>query len=238
MFKFLIEGKTIKELKANIEEFFNEFESLQPGTGGGEEQDFLTQAAAQEPAPIVPAVPATPIATLTSVPSVPVSIPKENGSATPAAAIDSRGFPWDDRIHASSRTTNKDGTWRYKRGVEQPTINTVEQELITKVKGQQAAEMQPAPVAIPTVPGVPAAVPVAPPPIPQETVLPNAHTVETFTKNLIPVLAKLVKEGKLDQAYINSLKAHYGVDEIYKVNATQAAELFQLFVQHQLIQSV
>lgn len=46
--------------------------------------------------------------------------------------VDSRGFPWDERIHASSKAINADGTWRNKRGVDSDLLHTVEAELMQK----------------------------------------------------------------------------------------------------------
>lgn len=43
--------------------------------------------------------------------------------------LDARGFPWDSRIHSDARTKNNDGTWRYRRGVKDDVIQTVEAEL-------------------------------------------------------------------------------------------------------------
>lgn len=43
--------------------------------------------------------------------------------------IDSRGFPHDLRIHASTATTKKDGSWTYKRGAAEELIAQVEVEL-------------------------------------------------------------------------------------------------------------
>lgn len=263
MFKFLIEGKTIKELKENIVEFFNEFESLQPGMEGeGEQEDFLTDAAAAQPIPFTePSVPFAPVmiqkesCTETPVPVTPPTPIVPMQSATPSGSpmvspnpggVDSKGFPWDDRIHASSRSLNKDGTWRYKRGVEDAQIRQVEQELVGKARGIQAQEMvslPPIPVVpplqpvAPVIPEVPQA-PVAPPAIPMPSpvaAIPNAHTAETFRNNLIPVLAKMVKDGKLTQDYINTLKQHFGVDEIHKVTDAQADEMFSMFVHYGML---
>lgn len=41
----------------------------------------------------------------------------DNGPVDPnAPATDSTGLPWDARIHAATKTTNADGTWKKKRG--------------------------------------------------------------------------------------------------------------------------
>src|SRR5690606_18713139 len=43
-------------------------------------------------------------------------------------ATDSTGTPWDERIHSTPSTTNKDGTWRAKRGVTADQIAQVRAE--------------------------------------------------------------------------------------------------------------
>lgn len=62
--------------------------------------------------------------------------------------------------------------------------------------------------------------------------------LEVFKKNLVPTLAQLVQSGKLTQEYINSLKAHFGVDEIWKVNDQQLAEMHKTFIDYGLIAKV
>lgn len=64
----------------------------------------------------------------------------EGPENTDAPETDKRGYPWDKRIHASSKALNKDGTWRYRRNTPQETIDAVEDEI-----------KAPAPVAPPVV---------------------------------------------------------------------------------------
>jgi len=64
--------------------------------------------------------------------------------------FDSKGMPWDERIHAGTKAKNKDGSWKAKRGVDDATFAAVEQEL----RGRVAAP-------VPTMPSAPTA-PVAP----------------------------------------------------------------------------
>lgn len=45
--------------------------------------------------------------------------------------FDKRGMPWDERIHASSKSINADGTWRNKRGIDKETLEAVEKELFS-----------------------------------------------------------------------------------------------------------
>jgi len=249
MFKILIQGRTIEELRANYELFNNELNRRvsisnplipEPAMLDEEEQeDFLTEAAAQP-----------------SSPTIPLGLPAESESMSAVSKndIDSKGMPWDARIHASSRAVTAKGSWRYRRNVEDSTIYKVEQELIAALKGAPvtlpptpaipaapihhvAVSPAQAPVqqVVPSVPVVPPA-PVAPPQMPRpEPALPSAHTVETFKKLLVPTLADLVKKGKLTQEYVNQLTQHFGVDAIHKVNDQQAEEMFHNFIQYGMI---
>jgi len=64
------------------------------------------------------------------VPKMTAEVENDDGPADANAPdVDKRGFPWDERIHASSKAVNKDGTWRYKRNTSQETIDAVEAEL-------------------------------------------------------------------------------------------------------------
>lgn len=47
--------------------------------------------------------------------------------------FDKRGMPWDERIHASSKSINADGTWRNKRGIDKDTLEAVENELVSQI---------------------------------------------------------------------------------------------------------
>lgn len=67
-------------------------------------------------------------------------ISEEGTTAEDAGApdFDSAGMPWDERIHASSRATVADGTWRKKRGVSDELVAEVEAELVvTRPEGQK-----------------------------------------------------------------------------------------------------
>lgn len=61
----------------------------------------------------------------------------------PAATgeVDSKGIPWDARIHSESKATIADGSWRKRRGVDDATYATVLAEL------QGAAPPPPPPAA-------------------------------------------------------------------------------------------
>jgi hypothetical protein len=101
---------------------------------------------------------------------------------------DSENLPWDARIHSETKKKNADGTWRFRRGLDETVKHTVYGELVaTYGKAAQLSAM-PAPAtgaAVPPQPPVPPApVPAEPtaaqafggapppPPIPTATVLP------------------------------------------------------------------
>jgi len=52
-------------------------------------------------------------------------IDKHVASQAPSFGLDSAGFPWDERIHASSRATVADGTWKLKRGADPELVATL-----------------------------------------------------------------------------------------------------------------
>lgn len=257
-FRVTIVGDSARDVRANMREYLGL--DKEPGPENPEEQeDFLTQAAEEGP-PWAPPVKmsradaspidlAPPIAAV-PLPFVPPPVASASTTSTTSvntvAGVDSKGLPWDGRIHASSRALTKDGAWRYKRGVEDSQIRSVEYELIAKIKNDVPVTLPPVqtmstpsfPSTPPNGPQIPP-VPVAPPPMPApEPTLPHAHTADTFKKNLIPVLAKLVRDGKLTHDYVNTLKAHFGVDEIHKVSEAQAEEMFNMFVQYGMIAKV
>lgn len=84
-------------------------------------------AAPQASVPPAPPVPSPP------VPAAPPPAPAPTANAAPvppAGDVDSTGLPWDERIHASTKTMNADGTWRQRRGLNDPgLVKRVEAEL-------------------------------------------------------------------------------------------------------------
>ena len=58
----------------------------------------------------------------------PTSVPATTPTLT-NADTDKNGLPWDERIHASTKAKNADGTWRYRKGIDQATKDRVEAEL-------------------------------------------------------------------------------------------------------------
>jgi len=88
-------------------------------------------------------------------------------------ATDSAGMPWDERIHAPSKGTIKDGTWRAKKGVSDELKAQVTAEL-------SATTAPPMPTAQPTPqPQVTTATPIpTAQPTPQATTAPPMPTAQ------------------------------------------------------------
>lgn len=59
-------------------------------------------------------------------------------AADDAPRVDAEGIPWDERIHASTKTQTAKGLWKKRRGVDALTIANVENEL----KGQTGSVTQ------------------------------------------------------------------------------------------------
>lgn len=98
-------------------------------------------------APVVPATPAEAAEALMALASATRVQPDTSGTeqvggeplpegsaelpAVPVntAELDSNGMPHDNRIHAATKTKNKDGSWRNLRGVDPELVKVVEAEL-------------------------------------------------------------------------------------------------------------
>lgn len=145
--------------------------------------------------------------------------------------LDSEGVMWDSRIHAKTMTKTQKGVWKLKRGIDK--------DLVAKILADQFANKPVTPVAE----VAPAVTPVAEvaPVIPSMNLnTSGGHTVETFSANLPMVLAGLINDPNVpvNQEYIQSLKQHFEVAEIWQLSNEQKAELFNFFVQNGIIQAV
>ena len=118
--------------------------------------------------------------------------------STAPPSVDIHGLPWDARIHASTKSLNKDGSWRGKKGLPDGLTASVTAEL------RAAGWTAPLPPPVPDVPpppmpyvqSAPAAPP--PPPTPQaaamaavvaETVAPPASPNQPFLETMQRVTA-------------------------------------------------
>lgn len=156
-------------------------------------------------------------------------------TASPVGVVeyDSKGMPWDGRIHASSKNKVADGTWRYKRGCDEAVIAQIEAELratmgapavaaggATQVQaaGGTAPAFGPHPFfdgtapAVPPAPVAPAPV-VAPPPAASVAVTVAAAAGLTY-ESLIAALPAKITSGELTATQLQEACEKFGVASI------------------------
>jgi hypothetical protein len=162
-----------------------------------------------EPAVFAAPAPNVPPATSVAAAPLPVAAPVvPAASPTPAGAaeeLDPRGFPWDERIHSSSRGRLAKGNfWKNRKNLPEGVIEQVEAELRAKgygvpQTGASVAPMAPAP-ALPGAPALPTAV--APAPVANSGAV---RVKELMTMGLAagvwkaPELSKMIKAMGLEQ---------------------------------------
>lgn len=193
------------------------------------------------PLPIAPAV--APVSSTTSAPAIvppapmpalPVAAPTATDAApmTPASGVevDSKGLPWDERIHASTKTKVASGEWKAKRGVDAGLVASVEAELravsaspaaavtATDAAAIFAGSPDPAAVfggAVAPAPLPPAAiVPPAAPSVPAAPVAPSASADPTTFEQLMTTISPLVVAGKLPPTATNQAANAHGLANI------------------------
>ncbi len=71
------------------------------------------------------------------------SAPPPPPPAATDGAVDSKGIPWDARIHSESKATVADGSWRKRRGVDDAVFAEVMAELTAGASGNDAAPPPP-----------------------------------------------------------------------------------------------
>lgn len=133
---------------------------------------------------------------------LPLSVPKgsvvttttplvDEPQQTPSDELDSNGIPWDERIHASTKTKNKDGSWKSLRGVDKDLVTQVEAELSTGTQNiEAAASSSPLPITIP----------------PAQPATPVSTPTSQYTfGNLMTLIGQMHAAGKTDNNYINTI---------------------------------
>lgn len=134
-----------------------------------------------------------------------------------AAELDSRGYPWDGRIHASNRSQTIKKEWKLKRGVDKNLVVACEAQNkpgndpsvapaaaatvipAATVPVSQSATSAPPPPAVPPVPSVSGAPSVATPPA-----VPSTASAPIDFRGLMMKIAEQQKAGKLSDAQVNS----------------------------------
>lgn len=171
-----------------------------------------SDATLSAPVPPVPTAPGTVAPTASAA-----------ASSTPASSVelDSKGLPWDERIHAGTKTKIKSGEWKAKKGVEAALVAQVEAELRARVAAAPApaAPVQdPAAVFGGAAPGVPAApAPFVPPAAPLAPAAPAAPSVSadpTTFEQLMPRITAAVTAGLIQPTAIGAACAAHGLASV------------------------
>ena len=79
------------------------------------------------------------------------ALPLMSPAAIAAAELDSQGLPWDERIHAGTKSKTAVGAWTKKKGVDETTSAAVIKQLREKYPAPAVASPQ---VAMPVAPQV------------------------------------------------------------------------------------
>nr|WP_297388182.1 hypothetical protein [uncultured Roseateles sp.] len=159
------------------------------------------------PAPVAPAAAsAAPLPPAVAMPPTAATAP----TAVPGVEMDSKGLPWDARIHASSKTKNQDGSWRAKRGLNDAAlVQRVEAELravaaIPSPAPAASIAVSATPLPPPVAPAASAPVPMAPPAAPGiPPAPPVAASDPTDFPSLMKALAPLFAANRLTQQHVN-----------------------------------
>lgn len=106
-------------------------------------------------APVTPNVnaasPVLPTAAVTTpTPATAPSLPTAAPTPTDAVDLDATGLPWDERIHASTKTKKADGSWTKRKNLGVGVYDSVEAELRAKYPNG-GAQSQPTPATTPPV---------------------------------------------------------------------------------------
>lgn len=188
--------------------------------------------AASIPPAATPAIVAPP-APATTAPITTTLGPASLGAVAASVELDKNGLPWDERIHAGTKTKLKSGEWKAKKSVDPALVASVEAELrarmaatpapVAAVPAVPAAPVAPAvdPAAVfgAAAPGVPPAptIPTAPPvaPLaPAATVAPSVSADPATFEQLMPRITAAVTAGIMPPTAVGAACAAHGVASV------------------------
>lgn len=124
--------------------------------------------------------------------------------------LDSKGMPYDLRIHAATRSTVRDGSWKYKRGVDDTLIAQVEAQNKAMMAGSISTSTQPA---------IPAA-PVSPFPVEQPVMqpVPVAPIQPAVVQPITPVATQVAQTVETVQPQYNNVQIPQGNSNAYTLD--------------------
>jgi hypothetical protein len=157
---------------------------------------FPPAAEAEPPLPFPPAAEAEP---LLPFPTVVASGP-----------VDTRGYPWDGRIHNSGKTKMANGNWKNRRGVDKALVAQVEAELAAAT-GAAPAPAAPAPAApAPAAPAPASPAPAAPAPAAPAPAAPAPAAAKGDYTRTAAKMSNLIGAGVLDIDTAMAMIAEHG----------------------------
>lgn len=122
---------------------------------------------------------------------------------------DNRGFLWDERIHSTGKTMNKDGTWRNKKGVDPILLESVESELAKEASYEGVIETENVPDAInPEVTEVDPPVEASEKDVQSAMIKFTTSITSIKDENGVPMVGKIVTSlmNKIGKSGINEIK--------------------------------
>jgi hypothetical protein len=162
-----------------------------------------------------------------------------------APDVDSRGLPWDERIHAGTKATNADGSWRNKRGVDKALVEAVEAELAASALTAMGGGLVPnAPTDEPAATASGAAdaegaseIPLPPAPvaeaaggiIPDAPAAPTPADAPTF-KDAMAIVTTRQREGTLTQVQVSEAAQALGLSSVVDLAKPANAEHIAAFI--------
>lgn len=136
-------------------------------------------------------------------------------TSEPGITRDSDGIPWDERIHSESRATNRDGTWRKRKNLDDGVYDRVMAEL----KAANTARTIGAAASL-----VPPTVTVTPPPPPVVVtpVVPATSDVPSFAQ-FMTAIGEAQRTGRLTADAFKAVIAAGGKASLTDYHADEAA---------------
>jgi len=117
-----------------------------------------------------------------------------------SADLDTNGLPWDERIHAGSKTKDVKGYWKYKRGVDRDVLVP---EVEAELKDRNGAAWDAVDADSNAQPGAPVGeivdASVTPPAPPAPLAAPSSE-ITTFAQLVTAITAKSITEEKVKEA--------------------------------------
>ena len=196
--------------------------------------------ASTDSSPLPTAVFGQPAATI-PLPAAPAAPPTASPAVAGSVEYDSKGMPWDGRIHASSKNKVADGSWRYKRNCDEATIAQIEAELRATMGAPAVAAGGAAPAfgphpffdgtaAVPpvpaAVPAAPAVVPVAPAPVVAPPPAASVAVPVAAAAGIAPAATPAAGVGLTYESLIAALPAKITSGELTATQLQEACEKF------------